>query len=163
MFYQICHTVFFCTVFAVMFSCGNEDPADSAEITPEMKENMLIIRQKVTDYTNAVNSQDIEAIVEQWSELAVYKNPETGQFTNGKEGIRNEFKKFFDKYKGAQVSVDVKTIRFPIEEKAVEEGVATLTMPGQEPVKSDYKMIYINENGDWKILHVSQLGFGLEE
>ena len=71
--------------------------------------------------------------------------------------------KLFSKLKDGKVSLDVKTIRFPIAEKAVEEGTATLMLPGQDPIESDYKMIYVNEDGNWLILHVSELGFGLDE
>ncbi len=142
-----------------MFSCNNDDHSSSTEITPEMKKKAATIRQKVAEYIVAVNSRNIDGVVKQWSDRAVYKDPMTGQLVNGKEGIRNEFKKLFEEYKGAQVSIDIKTIRFPVDEKAVEEGIITLTMPDQEAVKSNNKMIFINENGDWKILHANQLGF----
>lgn len=142
---------------------SQQDEQKETALTPEMQENVAIIRAKVKEYVDAVNSKDIDTILNQWSDQAVYKNPFTGELANGREGIRKEFRKILDKIKDGQVSIDVKTVRFPIEEKAVEEGTATLTMPGQEPQTSDYKMIYINENGDWLILHVSELGFGFDE
>ena len=145
-------------------SCDNhkEENAESV-LTPQMQENVTIIRSKIGEYINAINSQDIETVVNQWSDQAVYKNPFSGELVNGREGVRSEYQKLFSKLKDGKVSLDVKTIRFPIAEKAVEEGTATLMLPGQDPIESDYKMIYVNEDGNWLILHVSELGFGLDE
>lgn len=138
---------------------GNREQA----ITPEMQEKVEMIRGKVKEYVDAVNAKDIETILNQWSDQAVYKNPFTGELANGREGIRNEYRKILDQIKDGKVSIDVKTVRFPIDEKAVEEGTATLIIPGKDPQTSDYKMIYVKEGDDWLILHVSELGFGLEE
>lgn len=142
---------------------SQKEEQNEAAISPEMQENVAIIRGKVKEYVDAVNSKDIDTILNQWSDQAVYKNPFTGELANGREGIRKEFRKILDEIKDGEVSIDVKTVRFPIEEKAVEEGTATLIMPGKEPQTSDYKMIYVKENGDWLILHVSELGFGFDE
>jgi len=148
----------------VLSSCDRgDDSSQESSITPEIQEKAEVIKGKIKEYVDAVNARDVDTVVEKWSDQAVYKNPFNGELVNGRKGIRSEFEKIFSNHDDAKVSVNVKTIRFPIDEKAVEEGTATISIPGREPMESDYKMIYINEDGNWLILHVSQLGFGLEE
>lgn len=152
-----------CVLF-ISSSCDTKDAgAKEAMITPEMQTKIDVIREKIKTYVNAVNARDIDTVVNQWSERAVYKNPFTGELVSGRKGIRSEYEKIFDKSETAKVSVDIKTIRFPVEEKAVEEGTATISVPGKKPMESDFKMIYVYENGNWHILHVNKLGFGLEK
>ena len=145
---------------SIISSCDTKDA--NLAVSPEMKENSELIRNKTNTYVEAMNARDIDTAVNLWSDNAVYKNPFNGELVNGREGIRSEFKNIFSKNDKAKVKVNIKSIRFPIEEKAVEEGTATITIPGQKPMESDFKMIYVNEDGEWMILHVSQLGFGLE-
>ncbi|ADI39058.1 putative uncharacterized protein [Waddlia chondrophila 2032/99] len=151
-----------CAVLGALLFASSCDRKEES-VAPKMQKEVEVIEGKSKMYIDAVNARDLDTIVDQWSERAVYKNPYTEELVNGRKGIRSEFKKIFSNNNQAKIHVDEKTIRFPIEEKAVEEGVATIIVPGKNPVKRKYKMIYVNENGNWQILHTNRLGFGLED
>lgn len=118
------------------------------------------VRTQAQLYIEAINNRDLEKIANFWSPEAVYRNPITGELVQGREGIRREINKMFDQLKDVKVEFRIDTIRFPVEGKASEEGITVLTIPGKEPIHSDYKMIHVKKDGKWLILHVSQLDFG---
>jgi len=140
---------------AALPSCENKN-GSSAQSSEEAE-----VRAQAQRYIDAINSGNVEAIAKFWSPEAVYKNPITGDLVQGREGIKAEFAKFYEQLKDAKVEFRIDSIRFPHEGKASEVGVAVLTLPGQEPIYSDYKMIHVKKNGKWMILHVSQLDFGM--
>lgn len=144
-------------------ACEQSSTDQEATIDPNYEEKVKELRKRILSYTEAINQQDIDKLISHWSDKAVYKNPFTGELSNGREGIKKEYRKIFKKIKGGKVDIRVDTIRFPIENKAVEEGIGILTIPGRDPLESDYKMIYVKENGEWLILHVSELGFGYDK
>jgi ketosteroid isomerase-like protein len=140
---------------------GEKDKYD--EVSPQTKENTAVILKKISDYVDGINSKDSNSLGDYWSDKAVYKNPTTGELISGKKGMSAHYEKIFRKMKDGKVEIHVKKIRFPIKEKAVEEGTSILKIPGQTPIEKNHKMIFIKENGDWHLLHASQLGFGVDE
>lgn len=151
-------------LFFTLTSCEQSKEKPTAEEEAEIKQNMADEAEVLNQgqlYVDAINSRDIDKIVKFWSPEAVYRNPITGDLVQGKDGIKTELTKIFDRLKDAKVEFKVETVRFPVEGKATEEGISILTLPGKEPIHSDYKIIHIKKDGKWLILHVSQLDFGM--
>ena len=145
----------------VCTSCDRQESSTNEGL--QLPEEEVVIRQQVQSYTDALNKRDINALADHWSEEAIYRNQLTGALVQGREEIKAEFRKIFDKLGDAkiEIEVEVESIRFPFEDKATEEGMARMTLPGEPPIENDYKMIYVKRNGKWLILNVSQLDLGV--
>jgi len=66
-----------------------------------------------------------------------------------------------ERKKGAKIETKIQSITFPFDDKAVEEGVSRLILPGTPPIEDKYTAIYVKKNGEWKILNFSELDLGL--
>lgn len=133
----------------VLFSCESHDSTDG---NAEQE-----VRQTSDAYMKALNDKDINALLNFWADEAVYRNPVTGQLAQGKEKIKKEYAILFEEIKKAKVAYTIHSITFPFEDKAVEEGVLHVLIPGHEPINHDYTMIFVRRNGDWKILNISEI------
>jgi uncharacterized protein (TIGR02246 family) len=144
-----------------LFSCSQKKDEHQNEEIGHTQEDEIQVRESAQLYIDAINSRDLDQIVKLWSSQAIYRNPITGDLVQGRDGIRKELIKVFDRLQEGKLEFRIQSIRFPVEGKASEEGISVLSMPGSEPIHSDYKMIHVRENGKWFILHVSQLDFGM--
>lgn len=145
-----------------LFICASCDRKESSTNEGlQLPEEEAIIREQVQSYTDALNQRNLNALADHWSEEAIYRNQLTGTLVQGREEIKAEFQKIFDQLGDAKIDMEVESIRFPFEDKATEKGMARMTIPGEAPVESDYKMIYVKRNGKWLILNVSQLDLGI--
>lgn len=151
-------------LLVTLTSCdqSKENEAQKGDVeTQETNPDESEVRTQAQLYIEAINSGDIDRIIKFWSPEAVYQNPITGDLVQGKKEMREELAKIYEHLAGAKLEFRIDTIRFPVEGKASDEGIAILTFPGEEPIHSDYKMIHVKKDGKWLILHVSQLDFGM--
>lgn len=148
----------------LLASCEREETPKNEEVKEAVIQQQKMeaeILQQIKSFVDAVNRRDIETLADHWSDEAIYRNPITGDLVQGKEEIKKEYRAIFEKLKDAKVEMKIDSIQFPFEDKAVEEGIARLILPGKDPIESDYKMIYVKRNGKWLILNVSRLDLGV--
>jgi len=124
---------------------------------PENEETA--IRQQVKSYVEAFNRHDAGALVDYWTEDAIWRNPVTGSFMQGREAIKEEFTTLFDEKKDIKVALKIDSIDFLENNKALEKGTATITRPGEPSKESSYKVTYVKTNGEWLIQSVSEFDF----
>ncbi len=137
-----------------LFSCEKQTQESSAEEE---------VRETTEAYVKALNQKNIQELLDFWAEEAVYRNPVTGNLVQGKANIKKEYFILFDEMKKSQLTMTVHSITFPFEDKAVEEGVLHLHIPGQNPIDHDYTMILVKREGKWKILNISEINIDLPE
>ncbi len=137
------------------------DSQGSGNRSSYQSEDAIKVKEQVDAYVNAVNKRDTDQAVKYWSEKAVYRNPVSGHLSEGKPGIKKEMQQIWEEIGDVTYEIDEYETRFPVEDKAVIEGIAKVTASGKDPVESKIKMILVNENGNWLILHVSRLDLGL--
>lgn len=138
------------------------------EVSTEQNSNNTVnanqqnqIKERLLGYVKAINDRDADQAADFWSETAVYKNPVTGELVEGKAGIRKEMLEILAKTtEGATYKIIKTDIRFPTDNKAVVEGMAEVSQNNQEPIESPIKIIFVQEDGQWMLLHVSRLDLG---
>lgn len=114
------------------------------------------IRKSIANYVAAFNRGDAKAIAAMWSPAAVYTNRYTGEQVSGRENIEKELISIFESSKGIKVEVDVTSVKFMSPSVAVEEGVARVIRPGEEPDETVYSSVYIRSGDGWLLDHMSE-------
>ncbi len=153
--------LFLIPFLCIFASCERQEGSNGKEGEAQSNGRETEVRQQAESYIDAINKRDIDALLDHWSEEAVYRNPLTGTLVQGREGIKKEFEIMFSQLDNTQVEMRIDSIRFPFEDKAVEEGYTWLLRDGETPVESDYKMTYVKKDGKWLILNVSKLDLGV--
>lgn len=145
----------------IVTSCdrNHEDEANQEAVAYNHHEE-AIIRERVEEYVDAMNRRDIDTLVDFWSDEAIYRNHLTGELVQGKENIKAEYRSIFEELQDAKIDIEIESIHFPFEDKAVEEGVARIIIPGRTIIETEYKMIYVKRDDQWKILNVNKLELG---
>lgn len=108
------------------------------------------IRAQARDFAAAFAKGDAQAIAATWTEQAEYYE-ENGVELRGRAAIQQAYADFFAAHPGARMSIEIRSIRFPSRDLAIEEGVTTLTHAGPElPSSSRYLAVHAREDGQWK-------------
>lgn len=141
-------------LFILLFaftSCGHQDKPNGEA------EQEIIERSQA--YQNALNNHDVNALIDFWADDAVYRNPLSGKLVQGQNQIKEEYIELFNHISGTTIAMERESISFPFDDKAVEQGVFHIRIPGQAPFDHDYKIIYVKRKGKWKILNISEINF----
>jgi len=135
----ICLGIFFLT------SCQQEENSKSRKEIEELE----------ATYIDAFNDQDSDQLIELWSDQGVYINSETGEEFKGKEEIKSVYKEYFENNPDVELEAEIKSLTFPSENQAIEQGVATLSTPDLGATTTTYTVTYQKTDGKWKIERVS--------
>ncbi len=78
---------------------------------------------------------------------------DAGSEFQGTQQITEIFSKFIETFPGAQMQLDIESIRLAGPGVAIEEGTRTVSIP-DAPVKARnrYTMVYVKQDGNWKIV-----------
>lgn len=133
--------VVFC--LSLNLSCGRQESQNSKE--------EQAIRSTVESYTETFNKHDAKALAEYWSEDALYVNPETGDEIKGREEIRKQFEEHFEDNPDAKINITILSLRFPHPDKAIENGLVTVTDEDGGKSRQAYRVTYVKSNGKWLI------------
>lgn len=114
-----------------------------------------LIRQGVESYVKAFNSRDAAAVAEMWSQEAVYENRLTGEEATGRAAIAEQFAKQFKELPDLKMEINVESIRLLSPNAAVEQGVAKLLSPKEEPEVVSYTALYVRQGGKWLLDRVT--------
>ncbi|QEG35232.1 YybH family protein [Bythopirellula goksoeyrii] len=114
------------------------------------------IRANAEAYVEAYNKRDAKAVAEMWSPDAVYMDPTTGEAVVGQEELTALFEEDFTATPDLKIEVSIDSIDFVSPNVAIENGVATVTVPDQEPAISNYSAVHVKRDGKWLIDRVSE-------
>lgn len=115
------------------------------------------IRNIVQQYQEAYNSQDAAKLTASWVPNATFINPLTGESAVGKEAIEKFFKEKFARDKNKRLEITIKSIEFPNDHEAIENGVMKVTAPNQPDQETAYQAEYVKENGKWLISAIHEI------
>lgn len=117
-------------------------------------ENQGIISQGIENYTNAFNAHDSDKLADMWMEDGAYVNMTTEETYEGKNAIRDFYKKMFtgdvDKLK-----TEISTTYSLSTHEAIAKGLATLTNKDGTTKKEAFFAQFIDNNGKWLLQSVS--------
>jgi uncharacterized protein (TIGR02246 family) len=131
--------------FIVVLVAGSYAAA-AAEVSPDE----AAIRKAIASYVEAFNKADAKAVAAHWTPGGEFITP-GGQTLKGRDVIEKEFAAYFGETKDAKVEVASPAIRFISPGVAVEEGMARLIRPEQEPVETEYVAVHVKTADGWKM------------
>ena len=116
------------------------------------------VRATGRDYVLAFNSGDAKAIAALWTENGEYQD-ESGGMIIGRAKIEAAYASLFKEKPGGKMQLDIKSIRFPSRDTAIEVGEAHVTPAGAElPTSSKYVALHVREDGKWRIAATREWG-----
>lgn len=139
----------FLLLMMLVVGVGNLD-ANAAEEQKSSPAEMAI-RKNIDAFVEAYGKQDAGALAALWSEGGRFLSPITGNVIVGRKGIEEAYRALFKQSPAAVLSVQDPMIRFITADVAVEEGVARLAVPNQDPVEEGYQVIHVKKEGRWLI------------
>jgi uncharacterized protein (TIGR02246 family) len=122
----------------------------------DQAEDEAAIHKSDDAYIAAYNKQDAKAVAELWSPEAVYVDPDTGKEAAGREAIQKEFEETFADEKDAKLELDVKAVKFLSPNVAIENGIARIIRPKEEPDESSYSALFVKREGKWLLDRVTE-------
>ncbi|MEM8953507.1 MAG: SgcJ/EcaC family oxidoreductase [Verrucomicrobiota bacterium] len=114
----------------------------------------VAIRANSAAYVAAFNNADTEALASHWAKDAVFVNQQTGEELEGRDAIATAFKESFTTEMKPRLEATIDTIRLLTDDVAIEEGSATLLLPGAPPQHSNYSAVLVRRNDQWLIQRV---------
>lgn len=114
------------------------------------------IRKAVEAYVSAFNRADAKGLAALWAPEAVYINPDSGEEVVGRDAIEKQFAAILTDAKGAKLEATTLSIGFVSPNVAVEQGMAKVIRPDQEPEESQYSAVYMKRDGQWLLDRVTE-------
>ena len=116
------------------------------------------IRQSGEDFAAAFAKGDARAAAAFWTEGAEYVGDD-GVTLRGRAEIDKTFAEAFKDKPRARIEIDVRSIRFPAKDMAIEEGILRTTPDGPGlPSSTLYSTTHVREDGKWQIAHSREWG-----
>jgi uncharacterized protein (TIGR02246 family) len=139
---------------------GHGQPARSPEPTPQESRDTdrEAIRKTGEAFAAAFEKGDLKAVAALWTDAGEYV-AEDGVNLRQRAEIEKAFTEVFKGAASAKVEVDVRSIRFPSRDMAIEEGFLRHIPNGPGlPSSSRYQTVLVRENGKWLIAHSREWG-----
>lgn len=116
------------------------------------------IRKSSQEFVKAFEKGDAKALAAQWTDQGEYQS-ENGELTRGRAAIEKSYDDLFKSKQKWKVEIEIRSIRFPSRDTAIEDGVMRLKSAGPElPTSSRYSALLVREDGRWKIARVQESG-----
>jgi uncharacterized protein (TIGR02246 family) len=115
-----------------------------------------LIRKNAEAYVVAYNNRDAKALAAMWSPEAVYMDPSTGEAAVGREAIEKMFANTLTELGDAKLEVKVESIDFVSPNVAIENGIARVLQPGDEPEETNYTAVNVKRDGKWLLDRISE-------
>jgi uncharacterized protein (TIGR02246 family) len=132
---------------------------------PALKENTgrdadrEAIRRSSQEFAEAFAKGDARAAAALWT--ANGECEEEGTLLRGRAAIEKAFTEVFKDPSRGQIEVDIRSIRFPSRDTAIEEGFLRHTPNGPGlPSSTLYSAVHVREDGKWKIALSREWGAG---
>lgn len=138
-----------CSLFGSLFALALCSCTESGESEA--------IKQKTETYVSAFNKKDANALAELWDSEATFTNRLTGEKVIGREAIAEQLQQNFQNDPKGDLKVEINSIKVPENNKAIEQGTATLTSPDGETSKTNFQVVFVKRNGTWYISEVNEI------
>jgi uncharacterized protein (TIGR02246 family) len=137
--------------------------ADEPKSAPAVKNrdnDVAAIQKTALAFADAFNKKDAKAIAALWTELGENEEAD-GETAVGQAEIEKTFAAYFKDSPKGKIEVDIRSIRFPSRDSAIEEGFTRFTPDGPGlPVSALYTTTHVREDGVWKVVSSREYGAG---
>ena len=128
------------------FGCATETPDE--QVDPAAEANAII--ELETEWSDRFGADDVDWIVELHTEDAV-QLPPGAPIVEGREALRDAWQSMADT-EGLDISwSSSKAVVSPEGQMAYDYGAATLTTPDGETHDMKYLVVWVKEDGQWKV------------
>lgn len=134
-------------------SPAGDPKAPATAAGPDRAADREAIRKAGAAFAAAFEAGDAKAVAALWSDGAEYVG-EDGTRLTGRAEIEKAFTDLFKTGPPAKVEVDVRSVRFPSRDTAVEEGILRHHPNDKSlPSSTRYQTVLVREDGRWLIAH----------
>ena len=105
----------------------------------------------ISTYADAFNAKNLDEVMGFWSKSGVHIDRETGQRTEGHDAIRTDIAEAFELSPDSRLVGRIESLRFIRPDVASVRGSVTVSIPGDEPMLTDFSAILVGEEGKWMI------------
>ena len=117
------------------------------------------LKKLAQEFAQEYEKGDAKALAALWTETGEYHDE--GVVLRGRPAIEKAYADFFKAKPKTKIEVDVRSIRFPSRDTAIEEGVLRQKPAGAAlPTSTRYSALHVREDGKWKIASVTEWGAG---
>jgi uncharacterized protein (TIGR02246 family) len=145
---------FFVSAGLLAGACAGPSPAqdkDRAGGDQSREADREAIRKFSREFVQAFEKGDAKALASQWTDNAEY-NDDSGVVLRGRDQIERAYAELFKEQPKRKIDVEIRSIRFPSRDAAIEEGILRVNPPGSEmPATSRYSALHVREDGVWRI------------
>lgn len=139
-------------------SSAEEEPAESkAGRGPDgASAEEDVIRETALSFARAHAAADAQAVAAHFTPDAEYVD-EQGNAFHGRAAIEGVVRRFFEENPGAQLEVNIESIRVLSPGVALEDGTSTVTLPdGKTASHCRYAAVHARADGEWQIASVRE-------
>ncbi|QDT27889.1 SnoaL-like domain protein [Gimesia panareensis] len=137
-------------VLLLLVSAGQFVHADDA--TPKEED---LIRAAISSYKTAFDKGDAKAVAGHWTPEGEF-TPPGGETIKGQAELEKSFTQYFQDSPGAKIELESVDIRLISPGVAVENGVAEVILPEQEPSITEYSAVHVKTPAGWKLDNVTE-------
>jgi uncharacterized protein (TIGR02246 family) len=150
---------------AVIALTGNAQQRGTKADVPKSGDNkrdadIAAIQKSAVAYETAFNMGDANAIAAMWTDMGESHEAD-GDVLVGRAEIEKAYAAHFKDSPKGSIEVDIRSIRFPSRDTAIEEGLLRFTPEGPGlPTSSLYTVSHVKEDGVWKLAYSREWGAG---
>jgi uncharacterized protein (TIGR02246 family) len=136
---------------------GAEPTADAKK---DRETDAAAIRKSAQEYADQFAKGDAKSLAGLWTDNGECHDAD-GTSIVGRAEIEKAFAAHFKDGGKAKIDVDIRSIRFPSRDTAIEEGFIRVTPDGPGlPSSTMYTASHVRENGQWKLAYSREWGAG---
>ena len=145
-------------ILLVVSSSGVEALAQDGSESSLHDSDEKAIRAQADEYAKAYASGDAAVLANMWTVDGTYNVD--GQEVKGRAAVEQFFASGFKKSGSAPLSITVKSLSFPKDDVAIEEGTCRLAQGPAAGEISHYQVVHVKESGNWLMASVSETNGG---
>lgn len=123
--------------------------------TEPASEDETQIRSAIASYKTAFDKGDAKAVAHHWTKEGEFTPPQ-GETVKGHAALEKNFADYFKETPGAKIEIDTLAIRSISPGVVIEDGVATVVLPEQEPSVTAYSAVHVKTPEGWKLDNVTE-------
>jgi uncharacterized protein (TIGR02246 family) len=114
------------------------------------------VRAQSQALVQAYNQGDVAALAALFCPAAELMD-DAGNVFKGREEITAIYTKFIEEFPGAQMELNIDSLRFPTGDLAIEDGTRTVTTADGNAATNRYTLVHVRRDGKWSIASAREL------
>ena len=109
------------------------------------------VRQFLSQYTDAFNDRNLEAVSAMWAENCTHFDRETGERLEGRAAMQKNLGELFQGQVQIRISGKIDRIRFVRPDVVRVDGTTTTSIPDEDPTIAVFSAIIVKQGTTWQI------------